>query len=175
MGQLLCKMPAVWTILMDSWVTLRGMPSGLQKKRKENWKLSLIVYHNPPMRETVRRWILHRCILYLTIYAVDWVVQLGPPTFSSNQYQYAVVTDPCKLNLFVLARNVTEFKMNYENGVRMKLMKQGFTRFYNRPTETYQGNDCLYTQPWLIHALFIFHHTSYTYQQECISNKRESV
>ena len=78
-------------------------------------------------------------------YTIDWVVQLGPPTFSGNRYQYAVVTDPCKLSLFVLARNVTEFKMNYDNRVREKLKKQGFVKFYNRPTEVYQGSDCVYT------------------------------
>jgi len=72
------------------------------------------------------------------------VVQLGPPTFNGSQYEYAVVTDSCRLTLFVLARNVTEFKMIYDDGVRAKLREQGFMKFYNRPTEIYQGSDCVY-------------------------------
>jgi len=43
-----------------------------------------------------------------------------------------------------LARDIAEFKQNYEEEVLAKLKEQGFTRFYNKPTETYQGNDCIY-------------------------------
>jgi len=74
----------------------------------------------------------------------DWVIQLGPPTYKGYFYQYAVVSDSCNLNLFVLARNGTEFKQNYETKVFIKPKSQGFTQFYNKPRESYQGNDCLY-------------------------------
>ena len=74
----------------------------------------------------------------------DWVVQLGPPTFKGNYYQYSVVSDPRKITLFVLARDITEFKQNYDEEVLAKLKEQGFTKFYNKPTDTYQGNDCKY-------------------------------
>ena len=74
----------------------------------------------------------------------DWVVQLGPPTFKGNYYQYSVISGPGKYDLFVLARNITEFKQNYDEEVLTKLKAQGFTRFYNKPTDTYQGKDCMY-------------------------------
>ncbi|XP_065900303.1 apolipoprotein D-like isoform X2 [Dysidea avara] len=77
-----------------------------------------------------------------------WVVQLGPPTFNGTYYQYSVVTDPFSANLFVLARNVTEFKQKYDEDVTTILKQQGFTKFYNKPIETYQGNDCMYIKPF---------------------------
>jgi len=75
----------------------------------------------------------------------DWVVELGPPTFNGTNYQYSVVTDPFATMLFVLARNVTEFKQKYDEGVTTMLKQLGFTKLYNKPTETYQGADCLYS------------------------------
>ena len=71
-------------------------------------------------------------------------MQLGPTTFNRSYYQYSVITGPLKEYLFVLARNVTEFKQNYDNEVLAELKEQGFTKFYNKPTEMYQGNDCKY-------------------------------
>lgn len=71
----------------------------------------------------------------------DWVVQLGPPTFKGSYYQYSVVTGPGQYDLFVLARNITEFKQNYDEQVLTKLKTEGFTRFYNKPMDTYQGKD----------------------------------
>jgi len=77
-------------------------------------------------------------------YLIDWVVQLGPPTFNGTYYQYSVVTGPDAVSLFVLARDVTEFKQKYEEDVMAVLKQQGFTKFYNKPKETYQGADCMY-------------------------------
>ena len=81
---------------------------------------------------------------YYYCFISDWVVQLGPPTFLGNYYQYSVVTGPGKYGLFVLARNVTEFKQNYDAEVLAKLEEEGFSRFYDKPTNTYQGKDCMY-------------------------------
>ena len=77
-------------------------------------------------------------------FITDWVVQLGPPTFRGYFYQYSVVTGPKEYSLFVLARDVAEFKQNYEEEVLTKLKEQGFTKFYNKPIESYQGKDCMY-------------------------------
>ena len=77
-------------------------------------------------------------------YCTDWVIQLGPPTYKGYFYQFAVVTDTCGLSLFVLARNVTEFKQSYELEVLTQLKRRGFTKFFNKPRETYQGTDCMY-------------------------------
>ena len=74
------------------------------------------------------------------------MIQLGPPTYKGNLYQYSVVTDSSDTNLFVLARNVTEFKLNYEAEVLSKLESQGFTKYYNKPRDIYQGDDCVYIQ-----------------------------
>ena len=74
------------------------------------------------------------------------MIQLGPPTYEGNLYQYAVVTDSSDISLFVLARNVTEFKLNYEAEVLSKLESQGFTKYYNKPRDIYQGDDCVYIQ-----------------------------
>ena len=77
-------------------------------------------------------------------HVTDWVIQLGPPTYQGYYYDYAVVTGGD--SLFVLARNVTEFKMKYDAEVLSKLESQGFTKFYNKPREIYQGTDCVYIQ-----------------------------
>ena len=74
----------------------------------------------------------------------DWVVQIGPATYKGGLYQYSVVSDYVRFSLFVLARNVTEFKENYDAQVLAKLKEQGFTKFFDKPKVTYQGNDCVY-------------------------------
>ena len=81
------------------------------------------------------------------MYRTDWVVQLGPGTFNGSYYQYAVVTDRREVTVFVLARNVTEYREIYHHQVEKRLKKQGFVLFYNKPTETYQGDDCIYVTP----------------------------
>lgn len=75
------------------------------------------------------------------------MIQLGPATFNKTQYEYSVVTDEEMLQLFVLARNVTGFMIDYAEKVRMKLYYQGFDKFLNKPIVTYQGSDCKYL-PW---------------------------
>jgi len=74
----------------------------------------------------------------------DWVVQLGPATYEGGLYQYAVVSDFLLYALFVIARDVNEFKENYDTQVLAKLKQQGFTKFFDKPIETYQGEDCVY-------------------------------
>ena len=82
--------------------------------------------------------------IYISLLCVDWVVQLGPPTYTGGLYQYSVVSDYLLYSLFVLARNVTDFKVTYEEQVLAKLKEQGFTKFFDKPKETYQGKDCVY-------------------------------
>ena len=101
---------------------------------------------NQLVEQTVSKEIV--TFVYVIITLTDWVVQLGPPTFNGTYYQYSVVTDPFSANLFVLARNVTEFKQKYDEDVTTILKQQGFTKFYNKPIETYQGNDCMYIKPF---------------------------
>ena len=48
------------------------------------------------------------------------------------------------MDLFILARNVAEFKLKHESKVLQLVKDLGFTSLYNSPIETYQGSDCLY-------------------------------
>ena len=69
---------------------------------------------------------------------------MGPATYQEGLYQYSVVSDYLLYSLFVLARNVTDFKMTYEEQVLAKLKEQGFTKFFDKPKEIYQEEDCVY-------------------------------
>lgn len=71
-----------------------------------------------------------------------YIAALGP--IVDGEYQWAIVTAPLKSNLFVLARNVDNFKSVYESEVLSLLKSQGFTHFYNEPLPTYHGSDCNY-------------------------------
>lgn len=70
-----------------------------------------------------------------------WVYQLGP--LLNDQYQYSIVSDPLKLTLFVLARNVSTFSTLYNASVLSYLKKQGFSGIFDTPIPTVQEN-CIY-------------------------------
>ncbi len=70
-----------------------------------------------------------------------WILQLGP--VEQNQYVYSIVSDPVKLTLFVLARNVSDFFDRYNAEVLQFLDVQGFTGLFNSPTVTPQEG-CVY-------------------------------
>ena len=72
-----------------------------------------------------------------------WVYQLGPVV--SGQYEYSVVSDPLKLTLFVLARNITQFFTKYNERVVNYLTEEGFTSLVNSPIVTPQEG-CEYWQ-----------------------------
>ena len=62
--------------------------------------------------------------------SADWIVDIGPQTYTGQPgcapcYEYAVVTDPTLISLFVLTRNVTSFKANYDAQVLAKLKTLG--------------------------------------------------
>ena len=65
-----------------------------------------------------------------------WVYQLGP--VEKDQYEYSIVSDPLKLTLFVLARNVSKFMKKYNENVTNYLTEQGFTGLINSPILTPQ-------------------------------------
>lgn len=65
-----------------------------------------------------------------------WIYQLGPAV--KDQYEYSIVSDPFKLTLFVLARNVTHFMDKYNRNVTDYLTEQGFTDLWNSPILTPQ-------------------------------------
>jgi apolipoprotein D and lipocalin family protein len=73
-----------------------------------------------------------------------WVLELGPVN-SDSLYDWAVVSDPLEVTLFILARDVETFRSKYETDVLALVEDLGFTNFYNKPTETLQ-DDCTYSE-----------------------------
>lgn len=71
-----------------------------------------------------------------------WIYQLGPVV--NNLYEYSIVSDPLKLSLFVLARDVVRFFEKYNVNVTEYLTEQGFTNLVNSPILTPQEG----CQPW---------------------------
>ncbi len=65
-----------------------------------------------------------------------WIYELGP--VEKEEYQYSIVSDPLKLTLFVLARNVSKFMDKYNRNVTDYLTEQGFTNLLNSPILTPQ-------------------------------------
>jgi lipocalin len=65
-----------------------------------------------------------------------WIYELGP--VEKEEYQYSIVSDPFKLTLFVLARNVSKFMDKYNRNVTDYLTEQGFTTLLNSPILTPQ-------------------------------------
>lgn len=72
-----------------------------------------------------------------------WIIAVGDK--DGDQYPWAVVSSPFKLQLFILARNVNEFREKYEEEVLKLVKDQGFDKDLNKPLETYQGDDCAYS------------------------------
>jgi len=66
-----------------------------------------------------------------------WVYNLGPE--NNNYYDWAIVSDPLKLSLFVLARDVDEYYENYDNEVLDILTDYGFNDLI-----TVSHEDCEY-------------------------------
>ena len=72
----------------------------------------------------------------------DWVISLGPE--KDGLYEYSVATDPFKMGLYVLARDVATFRMKYEHEVLLFVREQGFILPINKPIAIPQNDKCLY-------------------------------
>ena len=71
-----------------------------------------------------------------------WVYNLGPENSENNDYyDWALVSDPLKLSLFVLARDVNDYYENYDSEVLELLNKYGFDTLV-----TVSHDDCEYVQ-----------------------------
>ncbi|CAK0812087.1 unnamed protein product, partial [Prorocentrum cordatum] len=64
------------------------------------------------------------------------VVALGPVV--DRRYDFAVITDPTLLSLYVLARDVGRFRSRYEARVLSTVTEMGFSSILNRPLRTNQ-------------------------------------
>jgi lipocalin len=71
-----------------------------------------------------------------------WIIELGP--IVNDQYEYSIVSDPNRISLFVLTRDVDLFYTKYDSKVRDLLNELGFNNKINEPTTMIQEN-CDYT------------------------------
>jgi apolipoprotein D and lipocalin family protein len=69
------------------------------------------------------------------------IVFLGPPGDKDGLYEWAVVSDPFSISLFVLTRDVDVFFKRYNATVFDLLKDNGFDHFLNQPIQTYD-NGC---------------------------------
>lgn len=72
-----------------------------------------------------------------------WVLALGPLD-ADEKYCYVVMGDSHGNIMWVLARNVTEFRLRYDEEVHQVMEDLGFKYGDKTPVETYQGSDCNY-------------------------------
>ena len=80
---------------------------------------------------------------------LDWVISLGPE--KDGLYEYSVATDPMKMGLYVLARDVETFRQKYEHEVLQFVREQGFIYPINKPIPIPQNDKCLYPPQTLKH------------------------
>ena len=67
------------------------------------------------------------------------IIMLGPMSFGPfGAYEYAVVSDPFEISLFVLARDVKTYFQLYNATVFAQLEEWGFKHFINKPQMTIQ-------------------------------------
>lgn len=65
-----------------------------------------------------------------------WIFELGP--MIGGKYQWALVTNASANQLYILVRDVADFRENYEAEVLRKVEAAGFTKWYNKPLTTNQ-------------------------------------
>lgn len=65
-----------------------------------------------------------------------WIVALSELT--GEQYKWAVVTNASQTQLYILVRDVEDFRANDQEYVLGLVEEMGFTKFYNKPRTTNQ-------------------------------------
>lgn len=78
----------------------------------------------------------------------DWVILLGPE--KDGLYEYSGATDPIKMGLYVLARDVETFKQTYEHEVLQFVREQCFILPIDKPIAIPRNDNCLYPPKLLI-------------------------
>ena len=71
------------------------------------------------------------------------VILLPEVDETTGRYEWAVVMGGTR-SIFVLVRDVPYFKENLQDFLLSTLDDMGFNKPYNKPLETYQGEDCVY-------------------------------
>jgi lipocalin len=83
--------------------------------------------------------VMHRSVPY-------WVLAVGPLD-SDSMYSYVIMGGSAGLTMWVLARNVSEFNMNYDSDVKALLEDMGYIYGDRSLVSTYQGQYCVYETP----------------------------
>lgn len=74
-----------------------------------------------------------------------WVVAVGDIPSGETQYPWAIVSVPFQTSLFILARDVDDFKENLQETALKVAEDKGFTFFFNKPIATFQStSECEY-------------------------------
>jgi hypothetical protein len=73
-----------------------------------------------------------------------WVIMTGPIDEDTGLYKYCVMSDSLGVDLFILARDVADFQATDQAQVLIEVGYKGFIFPFNRPHQTYQGDQCLY-------------------------------
>lgn len=126
------------------WCPLLGVCSGPCHVRQRESHSRLRV--NPPRSRLFPQLICSRFWTIADSQACCHLFLILSPAFfphlplQSGLYQYALVSDSLNLSLFVLARNVTDYYINYDAEVQKILLDAGFTNFLNKPIQTVQTN-----------------------------------
>ena len=78
-----------------------------------------------------------------------WVLDLGPLD-ADGQYAYVMMGGSTGLTMWVLARDVDDFNLLYDEEVQAKMEAMGYKYGDRVPVAMYQGGDCDYTDTSLL-------------------------
>ena len=116
-------------------------------------KLSVYLWADGEELRHVTDFILKFCVIFS-----DWVMQLGEVRSYTvlneayeeeerDYYSYSLVTDKRRLAMFVLVRDVAEFREEFQEEALEFLYANGFDSPVNNPIECYHEDDCQYADP----------------------------
>ena len=87
---------------------------------------------NRNRQKPVRHQFFRRTLKFPRTCSVDWVVLLGPDNFGDEGlYQYSVITNPERLQLYVLARDVPGFRADYQEEVSPRVQSTKPVKIFN--------------------------------------------
>jgi len=73
-----------------------------------------------------------------------WVLAVGPMNEEKDQYEWAIVSDPLSLSLWVLARDTNVFNNKYKTEILAILEQRGFNKWWNKAVYI-DHSGCQYT------------------------------
>lgn len=105
-------------------------------------------------QETPGQWNVKFNATNNIIYFPYWIIKVGDLSTYSNSclsavtkcYSWAIVSDPFRATISILARDIDEFKNKYKNSVLAIANVKGYNLSYNQPIEIFQSSsECLST------------------------------